>query len=79
MDGLEYFEAVANALERARNEIFITDWMLSPELLLKRSVDRDYWRLDNVLKRKAVSIIRSSQRLINFFLYHCLFIACLCI
>lgn len=54
VDGAEYFEAVASALENAKEEIFITDWMLSPELFLKRPIiDGDLWRLDTVLKRKA--------------------------
>ncbi|XP_052237855.1 phospholipase D1-like isoform X2 [Dreissena polymorpha] len=54
VDGSSYFEAVAEALEKAREEIFITDWWLSPEIYLKRHVtDRERWRLDKVLARKA--------------------------
>ncbi|XP_069753685.1 phospholipase D1-like isoform X2 [Narcine bancroftii] len=49
-----YFEDVADALENAQEEIFITDWWLSPEIFLKRPVvEGNYWRLDYVLKRKA--------------------------
>ncbi|KAM6160405.1 phospholipase D1 isoform 2-T2 [Erethizon dorsatum] len=49
-----YFEDVANAMEEAKEEIFITDWWLSPEIFLKRPVvEGNRWRLDCVLKRKA--------------------------
>ncbi|GAB1606903.1 phospholipase D1-like [Argonauta hians] len=54
VDGDLYFESVADVLESATAEIFITDWWLSPELYLKRSgADFNHWRLDVVLKRKA--------------------------
>lgn len=50
--------AVADAIEAAREEVFIADWWLSPEIYLKRpAVDGDYWRLDKLLQRKAVSEI----------------------
>ncbi|KAI5106951.1 phospholipase D1 isoform X1, partial [Silurus meridionalis] len=63
-----YFDAIADALEGAKEEIFITAWWyrldsasiiplvprLSPEIFLKRPVvDGNIWRLDHVLKRKA--------------------------
>ncbi|KAJ8407331.1 hypothetical protein AAFF_G00279050 [Aldrovandia affinis] len=49
-----YFDAIADALEGAKEEIFITGWWLSPEIFLKRPVvDGNTWRLDCVLKRKA--------------------------
>uniref|UniRef100_A0A8C1X4G0 Phospholipase n=1 Tax=Cyprinus carpio TaxID=7962 RepID=A0A8C1X4G0_CYPCA len=49
-----YFDAIADALEGAKEEIFITAWWLSPEIFLKRLVvDGSMWRLDHVLKRKA--------------------------
>ncbi|XP_051782590.1 phospholipase D1 [Erpetoichthys calabaricus] len=54
-----YFDMVANALEVAKEEIFITDWWLSPEIFLKRPVvDGNAWRLDCVLKRKAEQGVR---------------------
>ncbi|XP_058053847.1 phospholipase D2 [Anopheles bellator] len=54
VDGAGYMSAVADALEGATEEIFITDWMLSPEIYMKRpAIDGDYWRLDKILKRKA--------------------------
>uniref|UniRef100_A0A667ZQY7 phospholipase D n=1 Tax=Myripristis murdjan TaxID=586833 RepID=A0A667ZQY7_9TELE len=49
-----YFDAIADALEGAKEEIFITAWWLSPEIFLKRPVvDGNTWRLDYILKRKA--------------------------
>ncbi|XP_019388279.1 PREDICTED: phospholipase D1 isoform X1 [Crocodylus porosus] len=49
-----YFEDVANAMEAAKEEIFITDWWLSPEIFMKRPVvEGNRWRLDCILKRKA--------------------------
>ncbi|KAG8195897.1 hypothetical protein JTE90_001132 [Oedothorax gibbosus] len=54
IDGATYFEAIADALERAKEEIFIADWWLSPELYMKRPVIQgEVWRLDHILKRKA--------------------------
>eukprot|EP00070_Physeter_catodon_P019702 XP_023980108.1 phospholipase D1 isoform X2 [Physeter catodon] len=54
-----YFEDVANAMEEAKEEIFITDWWLSPEIFLKRPVvEGNRWRLDYILKRKAQQGVR---------------------
>ncbi|XP_077017157.1 phospholipase D1 isoform X3 [Tamandua tetradactyla] len=54
-----YFEDVADALEEAQEEIFITDWWLSPEIFLKRPVvEGNRWRLDCILKRKAQQGVR---------------------
>uniref|UniRef100_A0A8C9VND7 Phospholipase n=1 Tax=Scleropages formosus TaxID=113540 RepID=A0A8C9VND7_SCLFO len=54
VNGKTYMEDVADALEAAKEEIFITDWWLSPEIFLKRPVvEGNRWRLDCVLKRKA--------------------------
>lgn len=50
--------AVADAIEAARHEIFITDWFLSPEVCLKRPCSNNQWRLDELLKRKAVSFFK---------------------
>jgi phospholipase D1/2 len=56
VDGSSYMSAVADALEGAKEEIFIANWWLSPEIYMKRPfVDGDYWRLDKILHRKAVS------------------------
>lgn len=54
VDGASYMSAVADGMEAAKEEIFITDWMLSPELYLKRPfLEGNKWRLDQILKRKA--------------------------
>nr|CAD7443417.1 unnamed protein product [Timema bartmani] len=56
VDGCSYMSAVADALDAAKEEIFIADWWLSPEIYLKRPItdeDSDFWRLDKVLARKA--------------------------
>ncbi|KAM9847218.1 phospholipase D2 [Aulostomus maculatus] len=53
VNGRGYFMDLADALEQAKEEIFITDWWLSPEVFLKRPATDDYWRLDQILKRKA--------------------------
>lgn len=57
VDGCDYMSAVADAMESAREEIFIADWWLSPEIHMKRpAVEGDRWRLDKILLRKAVSM-----------------------
>ncbi|KAM3869442.1 phospholipase D2 [Diretmus argenteus] len=53
VNGSGYFADLADALEQAKEEIFITDWWLSPEVFLKRPATDTYWRLDEILKRKA--------------------------
>lgn len=56
VDGASYMNAVADALDNATEEIYIADWWLSPEIYMKRpTIDGDYWRLDKILQRKAVS------------------------
>ncbi|KAM7536021.1 hypothetical protein Aperf_G00000096534 [Anoplocephala perfoliata] len=58
IDGASYMDAVANGIEGAKCEIFITDWWLSPEIFLKRPNGGDAWRLDNLLKKKAEEGVR---------------------
>ncbi|KAE8620516.1 hypothetical protein XENTR_v10010293 [Xenopus tropicalis] len=58
VNGSTYFAAVADALMQAQEEIFITDWWLSPEVHLKRPAHTDDWRLDIILKRKAEAGVR---------------------
>jgi len=54
VDGRDYFWAVAEALEQAKETIYLADWWLSPELFLKRPpFYNQKWRLDQVLKRRA--------------------------
>ncbi|RYP53338.1 hypothetical protein DL768_001695 [Monosporascus sp. mg162] len=46
--------AVSEALEQAKETIYIADWWLSPELFLRRPPSfNQEWRLDSVLKRRA--------------------------
>ncbi|KAG6465921.1 hypothetical protein O3G_MSEX015500 [Manduca sexta] len=46
-------------MELARDEIFIADWWLSPEVYMKRpALDGNYWRLDMILKRKAAQGVK---------------------
>jgi phospholipase D1/2 len=54
IDGSDYMESVADALDSAQSEIFLTGFFLSPEIYLKRpAIMGDKWRLDKILKRKA--------------------------
>lgn len=65
VDGAGYMSAVADAMEGATEEIYIADWWLSPEIYMKRPVlDGDYWRLDKILQRKAVSFF-----FVNFYFF----------
>lgn len=60
VDGADYMSAVADAMENAKEEIFIADWWLSPEIHMKRPIlNGDYWRLDKILQRKAVSTVNN--------------------
>ena len=54
VDGSDYMEAVAYAIKSATEEIYITDWFLSPEIYLKRPALSDEWRFDKMLEKKAV-------------------------
>ncbi|KAL1006578.1 hypothetical protein UPYG_G00074020 [Umbra pygmaea] len=59
VNGKTYMEDVADALEEAREEVFITDWWLSPEIFMKRPVvEGNCWRLDYILRRKAQQGVR---------------------
>ncbi|KAI0259452.1 hypothetical protein BC834DRAFT_630910 [Gloeopeniophorella convolvens] len=54
IDGHDYFYALSEMLDSARQCIFILDWWLTPELYLRRPpAYHPEWRLDRVLKRKA--------------------------
>jgi len=54
VDGRDYFWAVSEALESAKETIYIADWWLSPELFLRRPPHYNKeWRLDRILKRRA--------------------------
>ncbi|XP_028972148.2 phospholipase D1 isoform X3 [Esox lucius] len=59
VNGKTYMEDVADALEESKEEIFITDWWLSPEIFMKRPVvEGNRWRLDYILRRKAQQGVR---------------------
>ncbi|KAK3821164.1 MAG: hypothetical protein J3Q66DRAFT_366907 [Benniella sp.] len=54
VDGKDYFHAVSDAILAAKNEIYICDWWLSPELYLRRPPEKnEEFRLDRLLGRKA--------------------------
>ena len=52
VDGKSYFSDVADAILFAKEEIFIADFWLSPEVALKRSA-HSYVQLDQLLKQQA--------------------------
>ncbi|KAF2450253.1 phospholipase D/nuclease [Karstenula rhodostoma CBS 690.94] len=54
VDGRDYFWALSEALNNAKETIYIEDWWLSPELFLRRPpyYNQD-WRLDSILRKKA--------------------------
>ncbi|ORY72756.1 phospholipase D/nuclease [Leucosporidium creatinivorum] len=54
IDGHDYFYAVAEILDNAKEVIMIADWWLTPELFLRRvPSEHDEMRLDRILLRKA--------------------------
>lgn len=55
VDGRDYYKAVAEAISQAREQIFITDWFLSPEVYLYRSEEtgKMTFRLDDLLRERA--------------------------
>ncbi|KAF8530716.1 phospholipase D [Gautieria morchelliformis] len=54
IDGHDFFYAVSEMLDSAREVIMILDWWLTPELYLRRPpAFHPEWRLDRLLKRKA--------------------------
>ncbi|KAI8370759.1 hypothetical protein EDC96DRAFT_502234 [Choanephora cucurbitarum] len=54
IDGHDYCWAVSEAIESAKEVIFIEDWWLSPELYLRRPPKKyEEYRIDRLLKKKA--------------------------
>ncbi|PVG02411.1 phospholipase D/nuclease [Serendipita vermifera] len=54
IDGHDYFWAVSELLESAKECIMIQDWWLSPELYLRRPpAQYPEWRIDKIIKRRA--------------------------
>ncbi|KAF9481155.1 phospholipase D/nuclease [Pholiota conissans] len=52
VDGRDYFWNLSRAMLLAKESIYIHDWWLSPELLMRRP-GKDKYRLDRLLERKA--------------------------
>ncbi|KAG8214440.1 phospholipase D [Butyriboletus roseoflavus] len=52
VDGRDYMWNLSRALMMAKESIYIHDWWLSPELQLRRP-NKDKYRLDRILERKA--------------------------
>lgn len=48
-----YMEDVMHAINNAKEEIFITDWWMCPEIYLKRPNDDLNYRLDKLLLKKS--------------------------
>lgn len=54
VDARDYFWAVSESLEQAKETIYLHDWWISPELFMRRPpYYNQEWRLDQILKRKA--------------------------
>uniref|UniRef100_A0A914XSF8 PH domain-containing protein n=1 Tax=Panagrolaimus superbus TaxID=310955 RepID=A0A914XSF8_9BILA len=59
IDGCDFWERAAEMMERAREEIFIGNWWLTPEMFLKKPINfGNRWRLDHILKRAAERGVR---------------------
>ncbi|CAF3761639.1 unnamed protein product [Rotaria sp. Silwood1] len=58
INGKSYMKAVARALLTAKEEVFITDWWLSPEILMIRPTEDETYRLDNLLATVAAKGVR---------------------
>ncbi|EAU85909.2 SPO14 [Coprinopsis cinerea okayama7 len=52
VDGRDYFWNVSRAILLAKESIYLHDWWLSPEVLMRRP-NMDRYRLDRLLERKA--------------------------
>jgi phospholipase D1/2 len=51
-----YMEHALAGIQAAKEEIFITDWWLCPEIFLKRPSEDLQYRLDKILIKKSVKI-----------------------
>lgn len=60
IDGRSYMDCLCDAISTAKEQIFITDWWLSPEIKLRRfkNENETLWRLDELLAQKANEGIR---------------------
>jgi phosphatidylserine/phosphatidylglycerophosphate/cardiolipin synthase-like enzyme len=58
VDGKDTFEAVLEALRGAKTEIFLADWFMVPEILLKRGEGSSITdKLDVILEQKVKKIL----------------------
>ena len=60
--------SIADSIDNAKEEIFITGFFLTPEIYLKRPALENRWRLDKLLKHKAVIYYLSIYTSICFIL-----------
>ncbi|KAI1726716.1 phospholipase D active site motif domain-containing protein [Ditylenchus destructor] len=59
VDAKDYWDKASAMMELARDEIFIADWWLCPEVYMRRPMaEGNHWRLDYVLKRQAERGVR---------------------
>ncbi|KAL3311934.1 hypothetical protein Ciccas_009480 [Cichlidogyrus casuarinus] len=58
VDGASLMYSVAKAIDLAQQEIFITDWWMTPELFLTRKPSSKIIRLDRLLQKKAAQGVR---------------------
>ncbi|WWC65686.1 uncharacterized protein I303_108307 [Kwoniella dejecticola CBS 10117] len=59
VDGHDYFWAMSEMIDQAKESIMILDWWLSPELQLRRPAALfPEWRLDRLIQRKAEEGVR---------------------
>lgn len=54
----QYMEHIMLALNAAKEEIYIADWWLCPEIYLKRPTDHLEYRLDKILLKKAAEGVK---------------------
>ena len=55
VQGRDYYWYLAEMIQKATKEIYITDWWMSPEVELKRPKEKydEGWRLEELIMRKA--------------------------
>lgn len=58
INGKNYMEDVMDGIINAKEEIFITDWWLCPELYLKRPTDDTTYRLDKLFVQKSLEGVK---------------------
>lgn len=58
IDGKDYMSSVADEIDRAKHEIFITDWQMNPEILLKRRPDQSVTLLEKLHKKAATGKVK---------------------